>query len=201
MTLLEAKFLILILEIKGDTDDDIDVDISFDKLDESINVFLEGELEDFIKENIDNQINIDVLRNELEQKLNILLENPKINSNFLRKIFAHIADNQKIMAVKLCISELGHTLVKAKTFTEKLEKDFSNFLSVNAELSVSKLDNYTDEMLQTCATSNDETLTERIIALLRKNKKIEAIKLVKEAKRMRLRDAKAFVEMFNIRMD
>ena len=103
MTLLEAEFLVLILEKKED------------------------ELLCFIDKYADYQKDIikevDILRNGLEEKLNAI----KIDAAVLSEIFKYLGDNQKIMAVKLCINQLGHTLLKAKTFTDKLEKDFSNF--------------------------------------------------------------------------
>lgn len=171
MTLLEAKFLILILENK------------------------ESELLTFIDECSRYQENINILRAELEEKLNVL----KIDKVVLTQIFQYLADNQKIMAIKLCINQLGHTLTKAKTFTDKLEKDFSNFL--NNDLTKAETKSYIDEMLQTCAANNDDVFVDRIIALLRKNKKLEAIKLAKETKKIGLKEAKDFVETFNIRLD
>ncbi len=171
MTLLEAKFLILILENK------------------------KSELLTFIDECSGHQENINILHAELAEKLNAL----KIDVAILIQLFQCLADNQKIMAVKLCINQLGHTLIKAKTFTDKLEKDFSNFL--NNDVTKAETKSYIDEMLQTCAANNDDVFIDRIIALLRKNKKLEAIKLAKETKKIGLKEAKDFVETFNIRLD
>jgi ribosomal protein L7/L12 len=171
MTLSEAKFLILILEKK------------------------ENELLTFIDEYSRYQENINNLCAELEEKLNTL----KVDAVVLIQIFQYLADNQKIMAIKLCINQLGHTLTKAKTFTDKLEKDFSNFL--NNDVIKAETKSYIDEMLQTCAANNDDVFIDRIIALLRKNKKLEAIKLAKETKKIGLKEAKDFVETFNIRLD
>ena len=56
-------------------------------------------------------------------------------------------------------------------------------------------------MLQTCASTDDDTFIDRIISLLRKKKKLEAIKLAKETKKIGLKEAKEFVETFNIRLD
>ncbi len=173
MTLLEAKFLILILEKK------------------------ESELLNFIDECSRYQDNINILCTELEGKLNAL----KIDKVVLIQIFQYLADNQKIMAIKLCINQLGHTLTKAKTFTDKLEKDFSNFLNNDVTKTETETKSYTDEMLQTCAANNDDVFIDRIIALLRKNKKLEAVKLAKETKKIGLKEAKDFVETFNIRLD
>lgn len=171
MTLLEAEFLVLILEKK------------------------ESELLTFIDKYTPQQPDIVVLSTELEKKLN----NLKIDVAILSEIFQHLADNQKIMAIKLCINQLGHTLTKAKTFTEKLEKDFSDFF--NTEILKSEMKSYIDTMLQTCAANNDDAFIDRIIALLRKNKKLEAVKLAKETKKISLKEAKDFVETFNIRLD
>ena len=171
MTLSEAKFLILILEKK------------------------ESELLTFIDECSRYQENINILCTELEEKLSIL----KVDAVVLIQIFNYLADNQKIIAIKLCINQLGHTLTKAKTFTDKLEKDFSNFL--NNDTTKAETKSCIDEMLQTCAANNDDVFIDRIIALLRKNKKLEAVKLAKETKNISLKEAKAFVETFNIRLD
>ena len=175
MTLLEAEFLVLILEKKED------------------------ELLCFIDKYADYQKDIikevGILRNGLEEKLNAI----KIDAAVLSEIFKYLGDNQKIMAVKLCINQLGHTLTKAKTFTDKLEKDFSDFF--DTKLLKSDFKSHTDTMLQTCASTDDDTFIDRIIALLRKKKKIEAIKLVKETKKIGLKEAKIFVETFNIRLD
>ena len=175
MTLLEAEFLVLILEKKED------------------------ELLCFIDKYADYQKDIikevGILRNGLEEKLNAI----KIDAAVLSEIFKYLGDNQKIMAVKLCINQLGHTLTKAKTFTDKLEKDFSDFFDI--KLLKYDFKSYTDVMLQTCASTDDDTFIDRIIALLRKKKKLEAIKLAKETKKIGLKEAKEFVETFNIRLD
>ena len=108
------------------------------------------------------------------------------------KVREFLTSEKKIEAIKLVHDKYKTGLLDAKNFVESLEKITSPGNTIYS-------DKFTKALGNTAAfagnINEDKQLVEKIEMLLRKQNKIEAIKLVVDTKKLGLKDAKQLVEI------
>ncbi len=113
------------------------------------------------------------------------------NESIKNKVREYLADNKKIEAIKFVRENTGADLLESKNYVELIEMNlnsdngiFRGTAGISGKVSEPEMN----------ISSKDKILLEKIEALLKNEKKIEAIKLLVSEKKTRLIDAKNMIE-------
>ena len=111
------------------------------------------------------------------------------DENIKIKVRELLSKEKKIQAIKLVRENCNISLIDAKDFVEAMEKNVDRYIPVNG----------TYHTIAGTVEDSDK-LIKMIEMLLIKGKKIHAIKLVVENKKMRLKEAKDYVESIEAKL-
>lgn len=116
---------------------------------------------------------------------------PAGNDSIKNKVREYLAENKKIEAIKFVRENTGADLLESKNYVDHIE------MNVNTDNGIFRgTTGNSDKVneLEINISSKDKILLEKIEALLKNQKKLDAIKLLVSEKKTRLIDAKNMVE-------